>query len=596
MVKHLLTVSVLLAIISTLIFTPGIAYAQTIVDSDIGTATGHEVPWQIKSFYAVGRHWIFFVDTTDDDLIFRSSADRGDTWTARTVLRANVALGEYFSVWFDGTFGYYAVCDFDADLQWRRFIPNADGTISTPTAEYEIYDNSSAFYPFVSVDSNGYPWVAGHKDVFKGATTDGTWVLDQSWIDESCADSTAIIPLTSGKMVLIYNGCPDPDRPMKAKRWTGSAWGSEVDSALECEHQWGWSAAAQDDDVHVAFLELTTYDITYLEWSYSTNDWGGAITLHSGALQSSFPEIQRNTANNDLFVYHEKHPSADHVYYHQYVNSETTWYVDYDWINDPDGLPTWGRYLNADYTCTTSTAGLYYIADPAILKYKPLDLPTEVETLSATAITEDAATIRGEIISLGSGTPVWRGFFWGTDPTLAIYDTIGEAGAFGVGVYSQTLTDLESDTIYYYKAYITDEYSNDFEGAIVSFMTAQPTYESEEEQQTGNNTLIPPLPDEPGGIGGWVGPPQDRGEFGIEGARIPFSFFLFLLLSALVVFLGIVITANAKSLGLLFLVLGFVVGFFCFYPSGGYLQWWVLLPYLVVGIALILREGQYSWS
>lgn len=592
MVRRLFVILALLVFVSMLILTSGIAYAQTIVDSDIDAVTGHEEVWQIKSFYANGRHWIFFQDEGDNNLYFRTSTDRGDTWSARTKLRDDVGQGQYFSMWWDGTYGYYVVCDFDADLQFRRFTPNPDGTIDFSAAETEIHDFPGAHTPYVSVDSNGYPWVASQGDVWKGNTTDGTWVTEEWWEDESCSQSAAILPLTSGRMVLIQSACPDPTHELRAKRWTGAAWGSNALTLSEVNTTYAWSAVAQDDDVHLVFSKKTTKDIIYTKWSYSSNTWSGETTLHAGATTYSFPEIQRNIDNNDLFVYHSNHPTANHVYYHQYVNSETTWYVDYDWINDVDGI-TDPNYLNADYTCTASSVGLYYVYDTPGIKYKRLDLPTEVETLEASAVTEDAATIRGDILSLGSGTPVWRGFFWGTDPTLTTYEIIGEAGEFGVGTYSQILTDLESDTIYYYKAYITDEYANDFEGEIVSFMTLQPNYESEQEQQTGNNTMIPEVPDEPGG---WIRPPKDWGEIGIGDATIPLTFFVFLCLVALIVPTGLLLTKYTKSLGILFMVLGFILGFFCFWPMGGYLDWWVMFPYFLVGIALIMKEQQWGWS
>jgi len=43
---------------------------------------------------------------------------------------------------------------------------------------------------------------------------------------------------------------------------------------------------------------------------------------------------------------------------------------------------------------------------------------------------------------------------------------------------------------------------------------------------------------------------------------------------------------------ILFGVLGFIMAIFCILPRGGYLDWWVAFPYIIVGWALIKRDQQ----
>jgi len=82
--------------------------------------------------------------------------------------------------------------------------------------------------------------------------------------------------------------------------------------------------------------------------------------------------------------------------------------------------------------------------------------PPTVSTGSATGEGINASTLHGSIDSLGAGgTCTLRGFEWGTSPG-SYSSNWTEEGTYGTGAFSYTATDLNSDTVYYYRAFATN--------------------------------------------------------------------------------------------------------------------------------------------
>jgi hypothetical protein len=193
------------------------------------------------------------------------------------------------------------------------------------------------------------------------------------------------------------------------------------------------------------------------------------------------------------------------------------------------------------------------------------------------------ATFNGNIVATGGSYLTMRGFQWGfSDTPTWLWD---EGGNFTVGTFSYTPTDLEADSIYYVRAIAGNGTDTDY-GQWIGFITEQPSYQSDEETEIGNSSLIPPLPGEPGG---WIRPPKNWGNF-VPG--IPWTTVMWLVLTALVVLVGFALTKYAKSLAFLFIGLGFIIGVFSFFPKGGYLDWWIMFPYILVSWALISRQSE----
>ncbi|MFZ4631818.1 MAG: SBBP repeat-containing protein [Patescibacteria group bacterium] len=98
-----------------------------------------------------------------------------------------------------------------------------------------------------------------------------------------------------------------------------------------------------------------------------------------------------------------------------------------------------------------------------------------VEALILNSIDEHTAILRGDILGIGSIVLTTRGFNWGI--STSTFATTTENGTFGAGTFSYELTDLEIDTIYYYRAYATSNNEDTVYGDWTVFKTKSPNYE-----------------------------------------------------------------------------------------------------------------------
>ena len=355
------------------------------------TATQH--PFQRKTFYANGRFWVFYSDGIN--MVYKTSTD-GATWMAATPVRA-AYNGYEFSIWFDGTYLHYAYAR-ASSIYYLRGTPSADGTITWSAVEQTVSTTyNSAYYPFVSVDSNGYVWI-GYQEytgtyfypyVIKSQFNNGTWgttptgfpyqlstVSSSDWI-------VSPIPLTNAKMLVIY---ARGSYPVYVKRWDGAAWGTEVATTNAIRGGTYCSAVAQGDDVHLTFLKSVTYDILYTKYVYATNNFSAETTLVTGATIYSAPVISRDPATNDLYVFAATKTTgtpagwtANHIYYVKYTVATGTWGSWVDWINESTEVLTAEDKLTCFYQAYGGYIGLAYMnktASPYNVKFAFLQLST----------------------------------------------------------------------------------------------------------------------------------------------------------------------------------------------------------------------------
>jgi hypothetical protein len=145
-----------------------------------------------NSFYANGRHWIFYVND-DTDIVYKSSLPSGVYWTEYELLPTAVVTGFDFAVWYDyptNTVHYARIDRTDADhINYRMGTPNADGTITWAAVEQVVKATPGGLVTSritIAVDENGYPWVAwvdtdgvtpaiGVVYVENSSTKNGTW-------------------------------------------------------------------------------------------------------------------------------------------------------------------------------------------------------------------------------------------------------------------------------------------------------------------------------------------------------------------------------------------------------------------------------------
>jgi len=305
-------------------------------------------------------------------MAYSTSMD-GLTWAVRTIVRA-ASAGFKFSIWFDGAYLHYAYAH-SSVLYYRRGIPNANGIITWGAEQAVATAYNKAFYPFISVDSYGYVWI-GYNDfyldyfpwVIKSGNNDGTWGTTPSGFPQKLSDTildsmVEIIPLTAGKILAVYVPFGFYGTA-KARRWNGSAWGTEVTTTSSSQSGSYFSSVAQGDDVPLVFLKKDTYDILYTKYVYATNSFTAETTLQAGAMPDSAPVISRDPVTDDLYVFWSGYPIANHIYYKKYNAGAYTWETVVDWIIEAETL-TGNNRLTCFYNAYSTYIGLAYMTRTA---------------------------------------------------------------------------------------------------------------------------------------------------------------------------------------------------------------------------------------
>jgi hypothetical protein len=355
----------------------------TVDPSVVGTSTSATAvsnPYQRKGFYANGRFWVFYSDGTN--MVYSTSLD-GVVWTTPTIIKSSVMSGSDFSVWFDGIYLHYAYAS--GYIYYRRGTPNSDGTITWSAAEQTISTTfNGAAFPTISVDSNGYVWI-GYMDcndvsycypyVIRSGNNDGTWGTTPSGFPYQLSTvgmldwRVSVVSLTSGKVFVLYgiNG-----EPLYARVWSGSAWGSEVNTTSSISINRYHSAVAQGDIVHVVFLKYSTNDIIYVNYTYSTNSFGSERILQAGASSYSAPVISADPVSGDLYVFAATKttgtPSgwvANHIYYIKYSASSRSWGSWVDWVDESASTLYQADALTAFYQAYSRYVGVLYLTGAA---------------------------------------------------------------------------------------------------------------------------------------------------------------------------------------------------------------------------------------
>jgi hypothetical protein len=121
----------------------------------------------------------------------------------------------------------------------------------------------------------------------------------------------------------------------------------------------------------------------------------------------------------------------------------------------------------------TNSVGTAYGSEVSFNSVAPV-LPTLITNATTTQITTNSATSGGNITSDGGATITARGVVWSTstNPTIAL--TTKTSDGSGNGSFTSIFTGLNANTIYYVRAYATNNVGTAY-GAVVSFTTSQPT-------------------------------------------------------------------------------------------------------------------------
>ena len=469
----------------------------------------------------------------------------------------------------------------------------------------------------ICVSEDGYVYVGmlGGVDVanlnpkvYRNENRDGTWATSGGFPETlHTSDSTGwhvdVVPLTGDKIVALY---ARSGTALYAKRWTGDpggSWGAQKSWSIAIGTQnYEFDAVGIEDNAYIVAAEQDagSFDFYFNIYEYNTNSYIGELMLYENAAANSCMHIAKNP-DNDVYVFWANEPGSKKIYYTKRDYLLGTWGEQTQILDETplDGLedPTGGKVINvpSEYP-TTNNVYINYLANtgaPYILKFMAIDEPGNVTTLPPTNVSTDSAVFVGEIVSLGTGTIIERGFEYGPTqaPTWDIYESWGSG--FGKGVYTLNLVDaLEPDSIYYVRAYIRSSGDVYVYGDWVGFITAQ-GYSPDDDPEG----LIPDLPDEPAD---WYANETNMADVPgaefineiAEDAGIPtqFVWLVFTMFGLTVV--GFFTYDRSKSM---LAVLALVGCCLVITAAWGILGLWAFLIYVILGLAIVVTERQYGF-
>ena len=370
-------------------------------------------------------------------MVYRTSTD-GLNWISPETVRS-ARHGNYFSIWFDGTYLHYAYTSSvtNTPLYYRRGTPNSDGSITWSAIQTAVAGTPDIrySYPFVSVDSAGHAWIGcGYVDVTtpwiytpyvtKSSTTTGIWATDagfpHSFPSMSAFGLISIIPLTANNMLAIY--VYDTNKKVRACLWNGTTWGIEVSTSNKIQDLLYFSAVAEGNDVHLVFKNSND-DLIYSKYDYATNSFIAEKNLLAGMASYSAPVLSIDEDNN-LYVFWGAYPVLHTIYYMIYTAENDKWGPTVKWKREeylfPDSLTCfykqYSNYIGLAYT-TKPYPGPYDIKFNYIT-LPPAPEPTpKPEVKSNTLISSGSRHTTPEEGSVGTsqsfkGTRISRHITW----------------------------------------------------------------------------------------------------------------------------------------------------------------------------------------
>jgi len=278
---------------------------------------------QRKVAFAQGRWWVFYSDGTNTAV--RSSTD-GGSWSSATTFGV-AAQGDVFSIWqHDNYFDY--VNDNGVNVQYRRGLFNSDGTITWSTAAQNVASTTGEFTcPVgVAVDSDSYPWIfyiGTYPRVTKSEFNNGTWStaagypLTLNSTDPTGRWSGTVVPLSNGKMYVVYSASWLNNEPFFGKFYNGSAWGSEEQISVSDTYCFfTFSVGAIGNTVYFVHVNNDPYYVRFRVRNNITG-WGSEQAL-TDCLSAYFSLSFTSTA---IYLFHTP-TSLDNINWRIYENNE----------------------------------------------------------------------------------------------------------------------------------------------------------------------------------------------------------------------------------------------------------------------------------
>jgi len=316
-----------------------------------------------RNFWANGYFRQFYLDIYNYDFDYKGSID-GVTWNNLTTI-AGAVSDEFVTdicTWLENdTFVHLVFIDMnDSAPAGQKFTVSYQtatlgvGSISLGTRQTICTLVDDRRQPTVTVDSNGYPWVAyldiglGTCVVQKATAKDGS-----SWGSETSLFTYAytsyykavgvIVPLDSGKMYLVFEDS-HPWEPAQGRLYNGTGW----ESAKQIRPAYSDDGSVKTTD-RLSVVVKSNFDIVYYHDQLSTLTANGThVYTYSHASDSwSYTKwvstqgmvgcVTINKTTDDMWFFYAHNPTncypyyppvylvGDGIYYRKYTNSTNTW-------------------------------------------------------------------------------------------------------------------------------------------------------------------------------------------------------------------------------------------------------------------------------
>jgi len=175
------------------------------------------------------------------------------------------------------------------------------GWVETPTYEY--------YNAYVSVADDGSPWVSYlRNDGFNWSAhvTMSRREPGSTWNASTRVSGLSplvwrpsILPLDEGRMYALYAS----ETGIKGRLWDGKAWAAEEEAiSVNLTQDYGYSAVAEDGDLHLALLRDVSYDLLYLRRVWDIG-WQAPVVLATGLDPVSFPGLSADELNGAIYVF-----------------------------------------------------------------------------------------------------------------------------------------------------------------------------------------------------------------------------------------------------------------------------------------------------
>lgn len=511
-------------------YTPDYSEEGYTVSTGLGSSYDYQVqiPNQRKSFYAQGRYWVFYVDTTGY-LSYKSSTD-GQTFGTVNVANGVFTLDSYndsqFSLTFDGTNVHFVTGRRDYPLSYRMGTPQSNGIISWDDAglQENIGASEAGFLytaPYVTTDASGYPWVfvgscsySGdlNVEVFRSSTKDGTWTTASGYPKTPFTDLSLrywqrgiILPFDNGDMYFIagrrafefssnlieHNG----SEKLKGFKYTASTnsfsapvyitttemdWIGDVNAApyaLFTATSWG-------DYGYLAFTN-TNNDLKFLVYNNQLGTWSSETTLETDLARRTAPAITVHDVDGRLYLFW----IVGRTLYYRWRNNTGVWsgtptaIVTENLMSNVANINTWEHSVEGKtaimYRTSEDTQQGYrqsqHYTMPQMnaayydIKFVTMSTGFSVGTDIPANIASTSVTLQGHLVNDGNESCQVR-FEWGL--TSAYGSTTTWQSGFNTGqTFNQALTGLTANTVYHFRAIARHADLSTVNGADLSFTT-----------------------------------------------------------------------------------------------------------------------------